>query len=292
MLAEHMTRNWPTITIEIPSGDAEVVSAMCFALGSCGMEVDEREDCARLTVYFSEGSDLEVAEESLRSFVLTQGIGLMSLRADRLEEADWEAEWRRFFRPIWATPNVVIHPSWIPVDPGEGMAIIIDPKMAFGTGGHESTQLCLQALEPRIKSGCRVLDLGTGSGILSIAAVRWGAAYVTALDVDPAAIENARENLQRNGIDLERVDARVGRVDDCPETHPFDLIVANIQSHILLPILAELRRRLAVGGPIIFSGILAREETTFCAGLADAGFEVVEILIKNEWIGVVARRCD
>ena len=136
----------------------------------------------------------------------------------------------------------------------------------------------------------RVLDLGTGSGVLSIAAVGWGAAHVTSLDVDSVAVENARENIERNRVEKNHVDVRVGCIDDCTEDAVFDLIVANIQSRILLPILVPICDRLLIGQPAIFSGILSREKEAFCAALSVHGFDLVEVLTKNEWIGIVARR--
>ena len=285
-----MTRNWHILTIQTSAEGSEVLSALCFSLGSCGLETDDREPHVRLTVYFPEALDLAHIEEELRSYAELQALSDVKIDRGIQEEEDWEAEWRRFFRPIWATPNVVIHPSWIPVEAGDGMAITIDPKMAFGTGGHESTQLCLQALEQYMEQGYRVLDLGTGSGVLSIAAAGWGAEHVTSLDVDPAAVENACDNMKRNRVENDRVDVRVGRIDDCAEGAEFDLIVANIQSRILLPILASIRGRLSVGHPVIFSGILAREEKDFCAELSHHGFDLVEVLAKNEWVGIIARR--
>tara|TARA_Y100001978_G_scaffold12425_1_gene9921 strand:+ start:1191 stop:2054 length:864 start_codon:yes stop_codon:yes gene_type:complete len=285
-----MTRNWHTLTLQASAEVAEVLSALCFSLGSCGLQTDDRGSDVQLTVYFPEALDLEDIQDALQSFAKDQALSDFNVSRSLLGEEDWEAEWRRFFRPIWATPNVVIHPSWIPVEAGDGLAITIDPKMAFGTGGHESTQLCLQALEQYVERDYRVLDLGTGSGVLSIAAVRWGAAHVTSLDVDSAAVENARENIELNRVDKNRVDVRVGCIDDCREDAAFDLIVANIQSRILLPILAPLRDRLLLGQPVIFSGILGCEKEAFCGALSAHGFELVEVLTKNEWIGIVARR--
>lgn len=285
-----MARYWHTLTLHSSAEFSEVLRALCFSLGSCGLETDDRGTNVQLTVYFPDELDLKDIECGLRSFAEGQALGDFNISRSLLREEDWETEWRRFFRPIWATSNVVIHPSWIPVEAGDGLAITIDPKMAFGTGGHESTQLCLQALEQYVEKDYCVLDLGTGSGILSIAAVGWGAAHVTSLDVDPAAVENARENIERNCVDKKRVDVRVGRIDDCTEDAVFDLIVANIQSRILLPILAPIYDRLLIGQTAIFSGILGREQEAFCAALSVHGFDLVEVLTKNEWIGVVARR--
>lgn len=217
-------------------------------------------------------------------------LGLMSpIGAECVEEQDWETEWRRFFAPVWATERIVVHPSWIPVEIAEGqIAVHIDPKMAFGTGGHESTQLCLQALERCLRPGMRCLDLGTGSGILSIAAALLGAGPVLAVDIDEQAVANARENLAHNRIGSEQVEVRLGGVETVAE-RAFDLVLANIQSHVLRPLLTPLRGLLAADGRIAFSGLLAREEAAFCRWVTEAKLEVDTILAKGAWICVVAR---
>jgi ribosomal protein L11 methyltransferase len=219
-------------------------------------------------------------------------LGLASpIGTECVEEQDWEAEWRRFFAPVWATERIVIHPSWIPVDITEGqIAVIIDPKMAFGTGAHESTQLCLQALESYLRPGARCLDLGTGSGILSIAAALLGAGPVLALDIDEKAVANARENLAHNRVGSEQVEVRLGGVETVAE-RAFNLVLANIQSHVLRPLLTPLRGLLAADGRIAFSGLLAREEAAFCRWVTEAKLEVDTILAKEAWICVVARNC-
>ncbi len=285
-----MERSWHSLHIRLPVAFVEAISALCFDMGSCGTEVDDAGEQAQIKAYFPADCAVGTIEAELCSFAEMIGAGEIAIERVEVAEADWEAEWRRFFRPVWATPNVVIHPSWIPVDAGDALAIIIDPNMAFGTGGHESTQLCLQALESRVKAGMRCLDLGTGSGVLSIAAAQWGAEHVLALDIDPTAVDNARMNAELNGVSSSRVEVRVGSIGDCDSAAPCDLIVANIQSHVLLPILTDVRDCTVIGGAAIFSGLLVREREAFCAGVEDAGFVVEEVAGKNEWICVAARR--
>jgi ribosomal protein L11 methyltransferase len=211
------------------------------------------------------------------------------IEVDRVEAEDWEEDWRRFFRPVWATPRIVVHPSWIPVEIKEDqVAIVIDPKMAFGTGGHESTQLCLQALDRFLSPQARCLDLGTGSGILSIAAALLGAESVLAVDVDEVAVVNARENLARNAIAEQCVEVRTGSLEVVGEAS-FDLILANIQSHILRPLLTPIDRLLKPVGLVLLSGLLVREGADFCGWVEDAGLQIETTMEKGEWICVVAR---
>ena len=160
--------------------------------------------------------------------------------------------------------------------------------MAFGTGGHESTQLCLQALDRFLSPQARCLDLGTGSGVLSIAAALLGAGSVLAVDVDEVAVVNARENLARNAIAEQCVEVRMGSLEVVGEAS-FDLILANIQSHILRPLLKPIDRLLKPVGLVLFSGLLVREGADFCGWVEDAGLQIETTMEKGEGICLVAR---
>ena len=140
-----MKRNWHTLTLQASAEVSDVLSALCFSLGSCGLKTDDRGANVQLAVYFPEALDLENIEDTLQSFAKAQALSDFNISRSLLEEEDWEAEWRRFFRPIWATPNVVIHPSWIPVEAGDGLLSRLIQRWLLVIGGHESTQLCLQA---------------------------------------------------------------------------------------------------------------------------------------------------
>ena len=283
-------RAWHCLRLEVPAACAEDVSAWAYELGSCGLQAEEAGEQTRLSAYFAAEPTCDLAEVERELTHRLTALGLASpIGAECVEEQDWEAEWRRFFAPVWATERIVIHPSWILVEIAEGqIAVSIDPKMAFGTGGHESTQLCLQALESYLRPKAHCLDLGTGSGILSITAVLLGAGSVLAVDIDEKAVANARENLAHNRIGSEQVEVRLGGVEAVAEG-PFDLVLANIQSHVLRPLLAPLRGLLAADGRIAFSGLLAREEAAFCRWVKEAKLEVDTILTKEAWICVVAR---
>ena len=283
-------RSWHCLRLEVPAACAEDVSAWAYELGSCGLQAEEVGEWTQLSAYFAAEPARDLAGIRRELTRRLAALGLASpIGTECVEEQDWEAEWKRFFAPVWATEQIVVHPSWIPVELAEGqIAVRIDPKMAFGTGGHESTQLCLQALERCLRPGMRCLDLGTGSGILSIAAALLGAGPVLAVDIDEQAVANARENLVHNCIGSEQVEVRLGGVEAVAE-RPFDLVLANIQSHVLRPLLTPLRGLLAADGRIAFSGLLAREEAAFCRWVTEAKLEVDTILAKGAWICVVAR---
>lgn len=283
---------WECLRLEVPAACSEELGARAYALGSCGLQAEEAGERTRLSIYFPADPALDMAaiQRELAQFLAALDLVPPPIAAESVQERDWEQEWRRFFRPVWATPRMVIHPSWIPVAiEDDQIAVTIDPKMAFGTGGHESTQLCLQALERYLQAGMRCLDLGAGSGILSIAAALLGAGSVLAVDIDEVAVANARENLQRNRIDPDQVEVRWGSLDAVAE-EGFDLVLANIQSQVLQPLLVPLCSMLAAGGLVLFSGLLVREGEAFGRLAAAAGLVVETTLEKGEWICVVARR--
>jgi len=273
---------------------ADDIAAECVDLGSCGVHVEESGAVARLNVYF----EAPPTERKALSDGLVQGLLAAGLWPDGAEvvagdvelERDWNETWKEFYRPVWATQNIVVHPPWIPVTAGDGqMAIAIDPAMAFGTGGHESTQLALQALEQSVCAGRRCLDVGTGSGVLSIALVRLGASHVTALDLDPVVIDNANKNFGANlGVDVARTRLLEGSMD-VVQGDSFDVIVANIESHLVRPLLPAIAAALSPGGVALFSGLLESERTRFSEWLADVGLAVLNTWSKNNWFSCSSR---
>lgn len=270
------------------------IAAECVEFGSCGVHVEESGAVARLNVYF----EAPPTERKALSDGLVQGLLAAGLWPDGAEvvagdvelERDWHETWKKFYRPVWATQNIVVHPPWIPVTARDGqMAIAIDPAMAFGTGGHESTQLALQALEQSACTGRRCLDVGTGSGVLSIALIRLGAAHVTALDLDPVVIDNANKNFGANlGVDVARTRLLEGSMD-VVLGDSFDVIVANIESHLVRPLLPAIAAALSPGGVALFSGLLESERTRFLEWLADVGLTVFNTWSKNHWFSCCSR---
>lgn len=284
-------QTWQCLRLEVPAAYSDELGAHAYGLGSCGLQVEESGERTRLSIYFAAEPALDMAaiRHQLGLFLAALGLTLPPIETESVAARDWQGEWRRFFRPVWATPRIVIHPSWIPVAiEGDQIAVTIDPKMAFGTGGHESTQLCLQELDRLMSPGMHCLDLGTGSGVLSIAAVLKGAESVLAVDVDEIAIANAQENIALNDIASAQIEVRLGSLDIVGKGL-FDLVFANIQSHILRPLLAPISRLLAVDGIVLFSGLLVREEADFRHWVEAAGLRVETTSTKGEWICVVAR---
>lgn len=284
---ENPAAQWPSLSLEVPVEASDEIAAYCHALGSCGGHAQEQGDTCRLTVYFENTADLEGARDGLGAFMAGLGLSAVPIEQGVQLAEDWESEWRRFFGPVWVTPRIVVRPSWTPVALRDGqLELIIDPQMAFGTGGHESTRLCLQACEEIVAPGDRCLDLGTGSGVLAIAALRLGADRVVAVDTDPLAVANARANLEANGVGG-RATVLEGSVEAVEGQH-FDCILANILSRVLLPLLPAIKARLAPGGKAVFSGLLVREEQEFVAGLRAVGLAPGARRTENDWLSIVA----
>ena len=258
-------------------------------MGSCGVQIENHGADAILLAYFEAGEERDVPASAVESLLEKYGLTNTGMAVSDVPREDWEADWRQFFSPIWPTPNIVVHPSWIPVEiDSSQIAIVIDPKMAFGTGEHESTQLCLQILEETVRPETRCLDLGTGSGILAIAAARLGAHSIRAVDTDPDAIHNARENVVRNGIPASVVKVIHGDIRQI-EGETFDLVVGNIQSSVLRPMLTTIVGCLVPGGRSIFSGLLAAERQPFCEAVDAAGLRVIDVRVQGNWISVCAQ---
>ncbi len=267
------------VSVVVPSARVEIVSAQFFGLGCGGVVEEDISDEVRLTAYF--GAEQNEAE-------IRQALVPYECCFEQVPDTDWTLAWRSFFQPVYPTPRMAICPPWDRVpDPTGGFTIAIDPQMAFGTGHHETTRLALLGLEKKIMSGDRVLDVGTGSGILSIAAVKLGASEVMAVDIEADAIENARANCILNGVDTKVV---LGQYSVDRVSGVFDVGVANIISSILLPIIPELAKRLHPEGYAILGGILDREREALCAALDRTDLVLDEVIEEGEWLCAIARK--
>lgn len=207
-----------------------------------------------------------------------------------IDEEDWAESWKVFFHPQKITQRMVIKPTWRTYDPQPGEQIIeLDPGMAFGTGTHPTTVLCVQLMEKFLKSGDDVLDVGTGSGILLIAAAKLGAANLTGLDIDPMAVDVARRNLDQNRIDPAVTDLTVGDlVQDV--TGVYDIVVANILAEVILELLDDVVRVVKPGGRFICSGIIEPRKDAITDKMAACGLEINDVKMEDEWVALVGRR--
>lgn len=200
----------------------------------------------------------------------------------RVEDQNWNTAFEATIRPV-AAPPFVVKPSWHDLGPEhDGLTVLhIDPKMSFGTGLHESTRLVLGLLPQVVEPGDRVLDVGTGTGVLAIAAIKLGAAHAVAFDIDPWAEENAGENFVRNGV-TGRAEVRIGDLAVANETG-FDVVLANIHREVLLGMLGGLADKTRPGGRLVLAGLLRSDAETMRAATAAAGFDTRHEATENDW---------
>lgn len=284
-----MTRpdRWLVLTARLPADDPlrELLAEGLLALG--GLSVLEEGEA--MTTYLPPPEDPEAylaeAGRFLADWLLDEEGPELSWRWQ--ENEDWEREWKRGLAPRKVSERVVVKPSWTEwaAAPGE-VVIDIDPEMAFGTGEHATTRGCLRLLDAAVREGDRVLDVGSGSGILSIAAALLGAREVVAVEYDPDANLNARDNIERSGAG-ERIRI-LERLADPPlleELGAFDLVLANILSSVIRPLLPAFHRSLGgrAGGRLIVSGILRTERDAVVADAEAAGFAVAREDAEEEW---------
>jgi len=206
-----------------------------------------------------------------------------------LDEEDWAEAWKAFFKPQKIGRKIVVKPTWCEysADPGD-IVLELDPGMAFGTGTHPTTALCINLIEDYLHDGDSFLDVGTGSGILMIAAVRLGADFVCGLDKDPMAIKVAAANLALNGVDSRKFSLRRGNLLSGIE-NKYDFIVANIFTHVILELMDNLHQALVKGGIFVCSGIFEKNKNLVNAGMKKMGFEILEIREQEEWAAIAGR---
>lgn len=232
-----------------------------------------------------DGALLPEVERVLRMAVSPSRSPAPSVHVRTVEEENWNAQWEATIKPIHVTDRIVIAPTWAHYEPEpHEILILIDPKMSFGTGYHESTRLALLLLQRHLRDRPAVLDVGTGTGILAIAAVKLGARSALGIDTDEWAYHNAVENAALNGV-RDTVHILHGDLSIAPAGQ-FDLIICNIQRNIIESLLGELRRRLAHGSTIVLSGLLQTDGESVRHSLRAASLRVTEELVENEWLAL------
>lgn len=278
---------WVRVTVPCAEDAREAVSNYLFENGATGLEEFDGE----VTGYFPEPASAEKLDGLIRPYIHSlrqMGLEVSAPEFETVPFEDWARKWRESFGPIQVTDRIHIRPPWIE-DPGppDGVTLRIMPRMAFGTGSHETTQLCLELLETLVRPGQTVLDVGAGSGVLAIAAVRLGAEKAVGVDIEPEAAANAEENARLNGVQ-DAVRFHCGEAASLPELKA-DVIVANINRTVLERILPDLSRFAHADTRFILSGILESEFGRMLRFLMRRGFEVLETRRKGEWTGLVVR---
>ncbi|MBT4033644.1 MAG: 50S ribosomal protein L11 methyltransferase [Candidatus Marinimicrobia bacterium] len=271
------TSQWVSADICIADQYREIAIDFAMALG--GLAVVEKDDVFQVS--YPLDNETQLVLEKLKTFIIDLDQAA-SMSQDVVDRENWNKNWQAFFKPTSITEQLIILPEWeVPDQFPQAIKTRIRPAMAFGTGTHETTQLCLEILDDLVQGGERVLDVGTGSGILGITALLKGAAEVDGLENDPFTEENIRDNLELNGI-------QSGfnlQISEAPVLNPpYDIMVANIIRARLFPILPGFFASVRRGGKVIVSGPLQVEDPETRELLALSPWEVLRTYTKNEWI--------
>ena len=284
--------SWHELSITVPFEYVEPVSYL-FERYGYGLSVETRPgDCAVLRSYLPSLSRQRLAHIEVGIRLASSVAELGELQIRPLDDGeDWRNSWKQHFTLLRVGRRLVVKPSWIEYEPQpDDVVIDLDPGLAFGTGYHPTTYGCLEALEDLVRPGCSVLDVGAGSGILTIAAAQLGAAHITAVDIDGQAVRAARRNFRRTGI-AGRVTAESGSIPG-PATRgrTYDIAVANISARgigLVAPAIPEL---LAADGVFIASGIIVEQHDDAAAAIAAAGLVVSEMRQREDWLTILCRR--
>lgn len=314
---------WNKFTLKTRSEVEDIVISTLAEAGVEGVEIEDRiplsesdkqqmfvdilpegpadDGIAYLSFYVEEDADKEAllasvkeALEDLKNFV---DIGEGTITESETEDKDWINNWKQYFHQFYVD-DILIIPSWEEVKPEDQgkMIIHIDPGTAFGTGMHETTQLCMRQLKKYVTPETELLDVGTGSGILSIVSLKLGARHAVGTDLDPCAISATKENLEANDIPEGSMDVMIGNIIDDPTVQEqvgfekYDIVAANILAEVLVPLTPVICHQLKKGGIYITSGIIDDKEETVVNAVKAAGLEVLEVTHQGEWVSVTARK--
>lgn len=314
---------WNKFRLKTTTEAEDLVSSMLMDLGIEGVEIEDKvpltqadkeqmfvdilpqiesdDGIAYLSFYLEEDVDKEemLAKvrnefEAMRAYA---NVGEGAIEESQTEDLDWVNNWKQYFHQFYVD-DILIIPSWEEVKPEDEdkMIIHIDPGTAFGTGMHETTQLCIRQLKKHVTKETRILDVGCGSGILGMLALKFGAAYSVGTDLDPCAIDATYENMEVNGITRDQYEVMIGNIIDDKEVQDkvgydkYDIVVANILADVLVPLTPVILNQLKKGGVYITSGIIDDKEDTVVEAVKAAGLEVLEVTYQGEWVSVTARK--
>ena len=314
---------WNQFRLKTTTEAEDIVSSMLADLGIEGVQIEDKipltqsdkeqmfvdilpdipedDGCAYLTFYLDEDVDkqellLKVRQEleEMRSYL---NVGECTIEESQTEDVDWVNNWKQYFHQFYIDDILVI-PSWENVEAKDSdkMVIHIDPGTAFGTGMHETTQLCIRQLRKYVTEDTRILDVGCGSGILGMLALMFGAKYSVGTDLDPCAIDATYENMEVNGISKDKYEVMIGNIIDDKAVQDkvgygcYDIVVANILADVLVPLTPVIVNQLKDGGIYVTSGIIEDKEETVKAAVEAAGLTVLEVHHQGEWVSVTARK--
>ncbi len=281
-------KNFIEIVIKTQPYFPELISGLVYMIDSI-TGIEERED--ELACYFTEFSDddfnyLQKLLTNLRNESLIERFEIFR---KTIEQKNWNVEWEKSIQPIRVSERIIIKPTFREYTPGKNEIVItIDPKMSFGTGYHQSTRIMIRLIEKYIKPKSKVLDVGTGTGILAIVCAKLGASKIITCDNDEFVKENALENFEKNDV-KDKCSFIYGTIDNIEEKD-FDLILANIQKNVLIEIAPKIKDKIKEDGLVILSGLLIEDDKDILENYISLGFKLIEKEIEDEWLGIVIKK--
>ena len=314
---------WNKFRLKTTTEAEDIVSSMLMDLGIQGVEIEDKvpltqsdkeqmfvdilpeieadDGVAYLSFYLEPGEDkekiLSQIRQELEAMSSYVNVGECRIDESETEDVDWVNNWKQYFHQFYVD-DILIIPSWEQVKPEDTdkMVIHIDPGTAFGTGMHETTQLCIRQIRKYVTEKTRILDVGCGSGILGMLALKFGAAYSVGTDLDPCAIEATYENMEVNGIAKDQYEVMIGNIIDDKSVQDkvgygcYDIVVANILADVLVQLTPVVVNQMKSGGIYITSGIIDDKEQTVTDAVKAAGLEVLDVTYQGEWVCVTARK--
>lgn len=238
------------------------------------------------------GETVEAIKESINNLIIYNiDIGLNKVTISEVNEEEWATAWKKYYHPVKISERFTIVPTWEMYSPvnSDELIIELDPGMAFGTGTHPTTVMCIQALERTVRPGDRVIDVGTGSGVLSIAAAMLGAEDVRGFDLDEVAVTTAKINSKLNKVN-DKITVSQNNLLDNVEKNSADVIVANILAEVILRFTESAAEVVKPGGSFIASGIIQPKKDQVKEALLAAGFEITETILMEDWVAIIAKR--
>lgn len=314
---------WNKFRLKTTTEAEDIVSSMLMDLGIQGIEIEDKvpmtqkekeqmfvdilpeidvdDGVAYISFYLEEEddkeqilSDVRRELEEMRAYV---EVGSGEIEESQTEDVDWVNNWKQYFHQFYIDDILVI-PSWEEIKPEDKgkLVVHIDPGTAFGTGAHETTQLCIRQLRKYVNEETEILDVGCGSGILGMLALMMGAKHSVGTDLDPCAITATHENMEGNQISPDRYEVMIGNIIDDKDVQDkvgyekYDIVVANILADVLVPLTPVILAQMKTGGIYITSGIIEEKEETVVNAVKAAGLEVLEVTHQGEWVSVTARK--
>ena len=288
---------WNKFRLKTTTEAEDIVSSMLADLGIEGVEIEDK-------IPLTESDKEQMFVDILPEIEADDGVAYLSFYLEededeesQTEDVDWVNNWKKYFHQFYVD-DILIIPSWEDVKPSDEdkMVIHIDPGTAFGTGMHETTQLCIRQIRKYTTETTKILDVGCGSGILGMLALKFGAEYSVGTDLDPCAIDATYENMENNGISRDKYEVMIGNIIDDKEVQDkvgyecYDIVAANILAPVLVELTPVIVNQLKPGGIYITSGIIDDKEEMVKEAVAKAGLELLEVTHQGEWVCVTARK--